>query len=569
MDTQPDFKKNILNVTKAAFGCFQLMFICLFLLFLSLETETYDRHPSILFRISGAVADASLFTLPFIYLRGNWRYAAGAAPLAVALMILVNSLYFRNFHDLIPPSLYLNNQAGNPIVLQSAVYSLKLKDFIIAALGIIPPIRMICAGKRFTTSPPPVLFRKVIWTSTILAWCITLAGALRRAPGNAGFKEKLFPATSTNLISYYNSLNFTGYIAKTICSGAGRRITLSDTDLQKIRAHITATETTGYIERHDSLRPKNLILIVVESLPSVVLQRKDIHVVAPVIKALATDSASVYADRCKVLAGDGRSSDAQFMYNTGLLPLQNEILAAAYPDNNYPSVAKAFRKESAEIIGEDRSLWSHSLTTLSYGFGRLIDNAGSPHDGIPFAQDSLILEAAYRETHTFHSNFYLFVTTMSMHDPYKRPAVNHTLNHNEIDCSDPRDTEYLERLHHFDTALGHFISRLKNDGLYQQTAIAIVGDHEIRRGTVSSSLDDDNVPLIILNSGISGTYRKKCTQADIFPTLLDVMGLRYTFLGVNYRGLGHSIFIPGNAGKPYLPDNLDYKISEMIIRSIR
>ena len=45
-----------------------------------------------------------------------------------------------------------------------------------------------------------------------------------------------------------------------------------------------------------------------------------------------------------------------------------------------------------------------------------------------------------------------------------------------------------------------------------------------------------------------------------------MMGAGYTYLGVDYSGLGRSIFSAGESDESYLPTDSDYRISEMIIK---
>ena len=62
---------------------------------------------------------------------------------------------------------------------------------------------------------------------------------------------------------------------------------------------------------------------------------------------------------------------------------------------------------------------------------------------------------------------------------------------------------------------------------------------------MSPLLECNSVPLIIANAGCGLRYERSINQVDLFPILLDVMGVTdYTLpqTGRNYRGLGHSIF---------------------------
>ena len=546
------------------------LFLSLFVLFLYLEMETYEPHPSMIFRIAGALADASLIALPLLFLRGRWRYIAGVVTVGAGVLIFANALYFRNFNDLIPASLYLHNQATDSLVVDSAVQSLRLSDFIVLVFSLLPLTLMLFYKKWPTDRSDRKRMLCLVICGLGIGWGITISGSIRRykilnTTEQATIGEILFPNASIDWISYYHKLNFTGYLSRVIPRSFTSRKTLSHDEIIQIQ-HYLQEKAAARLPKSDSRVNKNLVFIVVESLPSVALESKFAMSAAPVLTELIGDSTTIYVKRCKVLADLGRSSDAQFIYNTGLLPLRDDILVTDYASNDYPSIAKALEVESLEIIGEDKRMWSHASTSVSYGFSRLIDNAGRKDNASTLDLDSIIFNTASGEITEVTNPFFMFITTISMHDPYKRAAVTHKLPSGSINCNDDRDWEYLQRLHHFDTALGRFIGQLKRRGIYDNTIIVITGDHEIRESAVSDALHDNAVPLIILNSPVRGEYATEATQADVFPTILDIMGIGYSYLHVDYSGLGRSIFFRSPDASPVMPAPLDYKISEMLIR---
>ena len=109
----------------------------------------------------------------------------------------------------------------------------------------------------------------------------------------------------------------------------------------------------------------NLILIVVESLTSKAFDYPEKEEYMPYLVSLEKDSTVLVVKNVIPQVTFGHSSDGQFMYNTGLLPLQEEALVMNYGEKDYPSLAKALAIESAEVIGEDKSSWRHSVTTRS------------------------------------------------------------------------------------------------------------------------------------------------------------------------------------------------------------
>lgn len=551
-------------------GCrsFIVLYVCVFMLFLYLSHEI--MHAVGLVAVVAALADTSLFTLPFVFLRGHWRWLGAAFVLLAGGIVLANVLYYRNFGDMIPGSLYLNNQAMDSLVLRSAVNSLKLSDIIIAVFSMAPCIWLVFDRKCKLGNSDRLVMFMIVGCVLVLSWIAVVWGMVRRwrvwyPDSEEHVMEILYPNDSCDWVVFYTRTNFTGYMVRALNKSVNTYHELSQVELERIKRHLSSKKQ-DYLVSADVDRPVNLIFIVVESFPSAALQRKDSEVVVPVLTNLLKDSLTLYVDRCKVLAGLGHSSDGQFIYNTGLLPLRNDILVTNYAINDYPSLAKALNKESLEIIGEDKSLWSHGMTNKSYGYSRILDNVapwGSPKE---LDQDSLILVTAADEISRLKDPYFVFITTLSMHDPYDTPNVTHKLDKLELENSTHEYREYMERLHHFDEALGRFLDSLKEMHLYDRTCIVILGDHQILQTSGIQCLRDDAVPLIILNSPLHGIHTKECTQIDVFPTILDIMGVNYEFMGVRYTGLGTSIFRHSPDAGPQLPDDLDYEVSELIIR---
>lgn len=549
-----------------ACGNFAVLLVSVFSLFLcmSLQTNTF----SIMFHVLSALADASVITLPFLFLQGRWQYIGAGVSLFWGIVVLANVLYFRNFADLIPGPLYFRNQIGDSLVLNSAFQSLRCSDILIAVFSLFPLILLLWHGCSSTTRSDRMLMLIVTVIIFVMSWAGTLTGEIRRyriwyPDSKESVMEIIYPDDALSWISYYRGSNFTGYAVRVLSKSLNNYHELTAEDLEEIRSCIRSHSYGGEIIPCIN-QPDNLIFIVVESLPARALSMADAEYVAPVLSSLMNDSSSVTVKRCRILIELGQSSDAQFIYNTGLLPLRNNIFVTYYAANDYPGLAKALKKESLEIIGEKKTLWSHALTNKSYGYDRILDNIV---DWNALNQDGIILDSAVEEIKKVRKPFYAFVTTLSMHDPYDVVKVKPKLSPDSLSDSNPRYLEYMERLHHFDESLGRFLRRLKSSGLYNNSCIVISGDHHIRPEAGIPSLNDDAVPLIILNSSIKGEHATEATQLDVFPTILDIMGVGdYEYMGVKYRGLGKTIFRQKPGSGPEMPTDRDYEVSEMIIR---
>ena len=562
---------SILNRPTAGERYLTILFLSLFSLFLLFGVSLHLDHVSMLFKISSAIADSALILIACMWLKGKWRYLSVAIPFATAMLLLANLLYYRNFGDMIQASSYFKADMDDPTVVSGGLSSMQWFDILYLILPFVPLTYMIMRRKRIIASGIGSLWRSVMGALLIVSLGISYAGVFRRTGiyhNTKSFSQisgLVFSKETTTWVNNYEKHNFSGYMVKCAISLCNTGMKLTPADLTKIKQHISSAaehRPDSIMASHlDSGKGKNLIMIIVESLPFKVLDMDGADRIIPSLKQITTDSTAIVS-KCRVLANYGRSSDAQFMYNTGLLPLRNEALVDNYALNDYPSLAKALKYTSLEIIGENKRLWSHSLTTRSYGFSRLIDDIAP--DGLN--QDSIIFNRAEKEIKKLKQPFFLFLTTISMHDPYDTHKVTDTTPL-PIPTDDERDREFLERLRHFDRSLGRFLTSPTIKDIIDQSVIVILGDHEIRASKISERLHDQYVPFIILNSPVTYPKTAGSTQIDVFPTILDMLGCRYEYLSTDYTGLGQSLFSPDAlSGTGHEPTDVDFEISEMIIK---
>ena len=102
---------------------------------------------------------------------------------------------------------------------------------------------------------------------------------------------------------------------------------------------------------------------------------------------------------------------------------------------------------------------------------------------------------------------------------------------------------YLETVHYCDDAIGKFIQELKQKGIYENSVIAIISDHnEMNKNQVEDKREalpeDKEIAMIVLNAPQKLQCDTPIEQIDVYPTLLDIMGANH----YDWKGLGYSIF---------------------------
>ncbi len=529
-----------------------------------------------LLQIVISFTDSLLLLLPAFLFRKYQKAIAIVLILLATIIVYINLLYFRNFTDVVPSSLY-SILSFNKFSVQGALSSVAFSDIIFLCI----PILIICYAvynKSNLSSNISRFARKTYLLIMITMVLFSISLSMVRLYIIFRDEQQI-----DNIVKFYGrrwslqtgwyillrDYGFSGYIIRVIYDCFDTGVELSNSDKQCIASFLlrsTPDMSDDYILSFADNKNKNLVFITVESLNASIFDHDSIAVLAPTMSSFIRDSMVVYTQNVDVQARSGRSSDAQFIFNTGLLPLNGEALVSRYASADYPSLAKALSSHTSyEIIGESKAIWSHALTTKSYGFDTLIDNVSTSI----INQDKVILSKALDLCDSISQPFFMFITTLSMHAPYNEIRVD-KLSDGKKHCiksnySDNRDRNYLSALAHFDSSFKEFIDGLKIAGLYSNTIIVIVGDHEAGNSCLSPALHSYNVPLLILNSGVDYRYSHSIGQVDIFPTLLDVMAVDSYIpqnISYNYRGMGSSIF-----RVPYVAvDEEAWDVSAKIVR---
>lgn len=289
---------------------------------------------------------------------------------------------------------------------------------------------------------------------------------------------------------------------------------------------------------------KNIIFIIVESYLSVtsdlIVDGKE---VTPFLNSLKHDSTVYYNGQLTPNIAIGESSDGQFLYMTGLLPLRSDVTVTKAKYAELPGLPNILKKEklireSQMIIPTLPSMWEQEAMCKRYGFDHLYSSADYKDGKFWYLSDQQIFEYALEKNLSAAMPFFSVILTMTMHQPYTEPKDSTFIVNNNSLTEKYRN--YLSTCHYTDKQINKYFNQLKQNGLYDNSIIIIVADHHAH-----PSLFDMNdkeitidIPLYIINSGIKDAikWEGKCNQLDVYTTMLDILGTQ----GV-WRGLGHTL----------------------------
>lgn len=538
---------------------YMVLFVVILFQFAMIAHEMVDRTlVNFIVYPLHSILDTAILLLPCLFMRMRWARRYGWTVVALfSVWAIAQVLYFRVYKDLMPFTAWLLTENVNGLLVNSIVGLLKPIDSLML---IVPVGEYVWYRKRLRKriDAEKKIGKRVALQAIV--GIVMLAALSLGANLYSTHYEDVVLNGRRNFMEFTIWRKYTIFYQKKeyfIDNGFFVLAGYSAYDTWKEAKPLTGEEKAqidGFLlhscphytdNRFAVQGRKNLIFIIVESLNSWAVNFEiDGRKVAPTLSALCTADSSITALRVQPQVKYGHSSDAHFIYNTGLLPVNSGVVTISYCDLPYPSLAKALKGYNAvEIVCDEATFWNQNHTAKSYGFSRLYDKNDMQAELKKWHNysDGALIDEARRLIPRLRQPFFAQMVTLSMHQPYDKAETPPTWISQSRQYT-PEVLNYLERVHFLDCKIGEFIRFLKQRGLYANSVIAIASDHNNmdwnyvqRRADVRPS--DKEVALFIMNTRQTLHHDYIVGQVDVFPTLLDVMGAN----AYGWKGLGHSL----------------------------
>ena len=357
------------------------------------------------------------------------------------------------------------------------------------------------------------------------------------------------------------SIRSLGYGIIENLSGA---MVLTDIQMKAIQEEIDVLKPTQECANtHPDIR--NVIFILVESYMSFTVNMKvKGREVTPFLNSLYRDSTVYYNGQMIPNITLGESSDGQFIYMTGLLPLRSAITVTKAKQYSYPALPRQMAMKGMHtqmVIPTASSMWNQDVMCERYGIETLYSTNDYKKSHSMYLSDDQIVDFADSVNRITKQPFFSMVLTFSMHQPYVND-IDSTFNVYEEGYSVSLN-HYLNACHFTDRQLRRYFDGLKKLGLYDNSLIVIASDHHVGSGALElpNSIADRKLPLFIINGGdnLNNAWTGECHQLDVYTTIMDLLNIKSTWLG-----LGHSLL--SSSYKSSLTKN-KWDISEWIVKS--
>jgi hypothetical protein len=375
----------------------------------------------------------------------------------------------------------------------------------------------------------------------------------------------VFNFTGSFLITSLSNQEIYSYHVKDIVS----KLTGNNLSVNTSSEYMTSVTDSYQTEKNGPLfgvaKGRNLIVIQVESLQNLVLDKTyNGQEITPNLNQLIRGE-SVYFDHYYQQIGSGNTSDAEFATNNSIYGSIASYTYKLYADNYFKGLPKLLKEQGYETAvyhaHEDRKFWNRQNMYPSEGFDTYYGGiGGADKDQYNMTEwmgwgltDTEFFKQTMPYLEKMKQPFYSFIITLSNHHPYQMLDKYQFIKLKKEDQGTIFGN-YLNSAAYTDYAIGQLIQELKDAGIYDNSIIAVYGDHmglpktdeEINKSVsrfLGKEYDFDtmmNIPLIINipNAGREINQRVSISggQLDFLPTIAYLMGfdkLDTVYLGHN------------------------------------
>lgn len=252
-------------------------------------------------------------------------------------------------------------------------------------------------------------------------------------------------------------------------------------------------EYTGIFEE------KNVLVIHYESMQTFPMYLSfNNEEVTPNLNKLAEEG--IFFSNFYSQVGVGTSSDAEFTFNTSLMPSTSGTVFVNYFDREYVSIPKLLKDKgyyTFSMHGNTGDFWNRNIMHENLGFDRFYSKDSYVIDetiGLGLSDKSFYnqsIEKIKNVKEEQGSPYYGLLITLTNHTPFNDlELINEYPTTIDIEVDNKTITReylngttmgnYLRSVHYADETLGEFINILDDEGLLEDTILVIYGDHDAR-----------------------------------------------------------------------------------------
>jgi phosphoglycerol transferase MdoB-like AlkP superfamily enzyme len=447
----------------------------------------------------------------------------------------VDTMYYGYFNQL--PSINQLAQMNNLLVIDAGAFRINMPPVSIILVFDIPVTILLFNELKKRVKKYHIHIMPLISKNLKIAGMTVLAIAIFFAidPFNVDTAKAI---NHNELVTYHIYDFYTKFF--------GEKNNQVDSEEQVDKVLDLYTNHNGKSDYYGMGKGKNLIVIQVESLQNFTINREyNGQVLTPNINKLLNEG-TIYFNNYYQTIGKGNTSDAEFSTQNSLYPVIENGSYNLFYDNTFyglPWIMRENGYKTKAFHGYEGHFWNREKAYPNQGFEDFISLEDFElTNKISFGlADKDMFEQTLEHLEVMKQPYYSFIVTLSCHYPYNMPE--HVRDELTLEEQDENTLfgNYIQAAHYSDKAIGYFIDELKKRGMYDNTIIAMYGDHhglkynkpgvyERMTEYLGYSYDYDemlNIPMLIHIPGVnkSETIEVVGGQVDFLPTIADVMGV--------------------------------------------
>ncbi|WP_368253161.1 LTA synthase family protein [Enterococcus faecium] len=465
------------------------------------------------------------------------------------LLLYLNIIFYREFTDFITVKSVLGFSKVSQGLSGSSFSLMKPHDVIYwLDIAVFIGLLVWLKVKKIPIKSNPV--------SKPMAIAVTCLSGLIFS-GNLALSEANRPQLLQRTFDRSYIVKYLGIDAYTIYDGIKTGMTSS------VRAHASSNgidEVLDYTKKHYAepnpetfglAKGKNVIVLHLESFQQFLINMKvDGQEVTPFLNSIFQNQATISFDNFFHEVGQGKTSDAENMLETGTFGLPQGSLFTELGSDNVFQAAPAILGQtegytSAVFHGNVASFWNRDHVYKNLGYDNFFDRSYFDESdetlGYGILDKDLFRESAQYLEH-LQQPFYTKFLSVTNHTPYYTDDKN--FDFPSLNTGNSTVDNYVRTTHYLDQSLEQFFTYLKKSGIYQNSIFVVYGDHFGISNTdnkdLASALGKDpdtwdefdnaqmqRVPLMIHMPGYTkGTVNHEYGgEIDVLPTLLHLLGI--------------------------------------------
>lgn len=273
-----------------------------------------------------------------------------------------------------------------------------------------------------------------------------------------------------------------------------------DKALKKVTDYYKENKYTPSNNEYTNIfKGKNIIVIHAESMQKFAMDLTfNNKEVTPNLNKLANEG--IFFSNFYSQVGVGTSSDAEFTFNTSLMPSTKGTVFVNYFDRDYISIPKLLKEQgyyTYSMHANTGEFWNRNTMHKSLGYDKFYNKDSYTIDetiglGLSdksFFRQSVDIMKQIKEEE--NKPFYSLLIMLSNHTPFSdlalmedyKTTIDVTIDSQTVTRDYLNNTtmgNYLKSVHYADSAIGEFIDNLDKEGLLENTVLVIYGDHDAR-----------------------------------------------------------------------------------------